>query len=176
MTRRRTLRAIAAVSLTFAAAACGGSTPPADPTTSGPTTTSRASESPTPCATVAPGPAPLCAPVNDGGTADVTDQGAAVELTVEAGPGLIFSPTYVKVAPGAEVTVTVVSGQAQGDFAGDHSFTILSLDVSEVVHPGETKTVTLELPDDEAYLPFYCVIGGSQGHQAGGMQGAFYFD
>jgi hypothetical protein len=155
-------------------AACGGSGTSSDPTTSSTPATTTAG--PTPCAETADGPVPLCAPVNDGGTVDLTDQGTAVELTVEAGPGLLFSPTYVKVAPGAEVTVTVKSLQKQGDFAGDHSFSIRSPEVSEVVLPGETRTVTFELPEGEPYVAFYCAIGGSQGHEPAGMRGAFYFD
>jgi hypothetical protein len=170
-------RVFAIAVLMISAAACGGAEP--ETAASSPSASPSPSPSPSPeaCATVAPGPVPLCAPVGDGGTVDVTDQGSSVELTIELGPGMKFSPTYVEVAPGAEVTVTVKNLQKQGDFAGTHSFSIESLEVSEVLNPGETSTVTFELPTDEPYVQFFCAIGRSHGagHQAGGMQGAFYF-
>lgn len=162
---------LALIALILSTAACGGSTPRTTPTTS-----TSPSPSPTPCDTVAPGPVELCGVVNDGGTADVTDQGRVVALTLETPNGFRFSPTYVKAEPGAEVTVTLVNTSDPHAFGSVHAFTILSLDVSEVVDPGETVEFTFDLPEGEPHVPFLCTIGGPQGHQAAGMQGAFYFD
>jgi plastocyanin len=165
----RTLSAFAALSLTIAAAACGGSAPPPAPSTPAATTVS-----PTPCPTIAPGPVELCGVVNNTGEADVTDQGSSVELEIETPPGFTFTPTFIKASPGAEVTVTLVNTQEEDELGSLHTFTISSLDLSQTIRPGETQTITFTLPADEPFLPFFCAIG-SGGHRTAGMQGAFYF-
>jgi plastocyanin len=158
--------------LLLSAAACGGSSnPESTPTTPG---TTAASVSPTPCATVAPGPVELCGVVNNAGQADVTGQGADVELRVTT-PGFRFDPTFIKVTPGAEVTITLVNLSEAAQIGSTHSLTIDALQVGEVVKAEETKTFTVTLPTEGESVPFYCAIGGSQGHIAAGMQGAFYF-
>jgi hypothetical protein len=132
--------------------------------------------SPTACASIASGPAPLCAPVNEAGEADVTDQGADIELEMVV-PGLRFSPTYIRAQPAAKVTITLRSTQASMEFAAHHTFTIDSPTVNQAIGPGQTSTLTFVLPSGQPYVPFYCAVGGSavSGHRAGGMQGAFYF-
>lgn len=152
--------------------ACGGSPTDSLPSPPASGTTTTASPSRSPCEEEAKGPAPLCEPVNDGGMADVTAQGSSVELEMDQGPNLIFHPTYVKITPGAEVTVTVTNRQKVGDFSPNHSFTIDELEVHELLLPEETRTVTFTLPDDVEFVRFYCALAG---HEAGGMQGAFYF-
>jgi plastocyanin len=169
----RPIRGLFASVIWVGAVACGGSTPATPPTSTVATTTPTAS--PSPCATVAPGPAPLCAPVNDGGRADVTDQGSSVALEIET-PGMRFTPTYILAEPGADVTVTLVNTQTA--IFTVHTLHIDSLNEGALVDPGETATLTFTLPTDVAFVPFYCAAGGrgpGEGHRGLGMQGAFYF-
>lgn len=128
---------------------------------------------PSVCPTIS-GPAPPCAPVNEAGRADVTDQASNVALRMETRVGLVFSPTFIRPRPGAKVTVTLVNTLKSTDFSSTHTFTIDSLKVNEALGPGETKTITFVLPAGEAYLFFYCAVGGSRRHRPAGMQGAFY--
>lgn len=102
-------------------------------------------------------------------------QGASVELTIETPPpGLAFSPTFIKVEEGAEVTVTLMNTWEGSGPQTIHSFTIESLDVAPVIRPGETMEVTFSLPADEPYVAFLCTVAAGA-HLRSGMQGAFYF-
>jgi plastocyanin len=112
--------------------------------------------------------------VNVAGQADVTDQGATVALRITT-PGLKFSPTYVKATPGATLTITLVNPLTVTDFGNHHTFTIDALGVKVDLPPEAHETVTIALPSDGVAVAFHCSVGGSAGHTAGGMQGAFFF-
>jgi plastocyanin len=75
-----------------------------------------------------------------------------------------FDPTFLKMAPGAKVTVTVDN---KGSYK--HNFSITSLNVNEDIEPGKSATVTFTLPSSGA-VAFFCEY-----HKSSGMQGAFFF-
>ena len=93
---------------------------------------------------------------------DLLEPGKSLVLTVELGDSY-FSPTYVKVDPGAEVSVHLVN-----DGATEHTFTIDSLSVDQTLAPGEESDASFTMPDSNA-VRFYCRF-----HAASGMQGAAY--
>ncbi|HEX6325726.1 MAG TPA: cupredoxin domain-containing protein [Jiangellaceae bacterium] len=130
-------------------AGCGGT---AEQSSTGEHTTA---ESP------APAPVSLEGIVTDHGVRDMSGT-KTVELTVELGDSY-FSPTYVKVDPGAEVSVHLVN-----DGATEHTFTIDSLSVDQTLAPGEESDASFTMPDSNA-VRFYCRF-----HAASGMQGAAY--
>jgi plastocyanin len=101
--------------------------------------------------------------VMDVGHLDDTKQGGNVVLTMEAGDDY-FSPTFIKVAPGATITLTITNtGVSQ------HNFTIIGRPVNVPLNtPGASRTVTFTMPLTGS-LTFFCSY-----HKAVGMQGAFY--
>jgi plastocyanin len=99
--------------------------------------------------------------VNDEGTDDL-GSGMTATLELDAGDNA-FSPTFVKAAPGAKVTVRVTnSGSAS------HTFTIEGTSIDEELEAGATAEAEVTVPDDGA-LEFVCRF-----HGAAGMRGAFY--
>jgi plastocyanin len=108
-------------------------------------------------------PVKLQGKVNAKGSKDVTSSGATAELEVEA-DDFYFGPTYVKTAPGAQLTVKLHNEGEQ-----THTFTIAGLNVDERLAPGDERTVEVALPASGGGVRFYCTIHGGQG-----MQGAFY--
>jgi plastocyanin len=123
-----------------------------------------------PMALVAPGasatlaakskpPVKLSGKVNNKGTADAT--GGTIELDQS---DFSFSPTFVKIPAGAtSLTVTVKNmGQHQ------HTFTVSSQKIDKVLNPGESVTVTVNVPGPGA-IGFSCRF-----HKSQGMQGAFF--
>ena len=102
-------------------------------------------------------PVALEGTVNNKGTATLSS--GALTITQE---DFSFSPTFVKAGAGATVAITLKNaGQNQ------HTFTIDSLSVDQVVQPGQTATVNLRLPAG-GNVAFYCRF-----HKGSGMQGAF---
>jgi plastocyanin len=87
-----------------------------------------------------------------------------VHVTISMGE-LSFYPTWVKVQPGALVTVTL--DNTTSPFP--HNFTIDSLSVRKTIASGHKATATFTLPSSGP-VRFYCSL-----HIARGMQGAFYF-
>jgi hypothetical protein len=69
--------------------------------------------------------------------------------------GLSFSPHHVHGNMGDLVVVTLVGSAEQ------HSFTIESLGVNEVLMPNATRTVRFRAPPTEI-APFYCRFHGSE--------------
>lgn len=116
------------------------------------------------CSSSGATPVPMDGAVVHKGTQDDTAQGATVATTVQMGDDW-FSPTFIKVSPGATLTVTV---QETGDVA--HTFTIdgQSVDVA-LSRKGSVKTVTVTGPVDGHPVVFYCKY-----HRSSGMQGAIY--
>jgi plastocyanin len=104
-------------------------------------------------------PVKLPGKVNNEGTAVATSD--SVELDQR---DFSFSPTFVKIPPGAtSLTVTVKNmGQTQ------HTFTVPSQKIDKVLNPGDSITVTVNIPGPGA-LNFYCRF-----HKSQGMQGAFF--
>ena len=126
-----------------------------------------ATPSPTVTASPAPPPLPVAleGQVNNTGTRDLTASGASVALEVQM-LDFSFTPTFIKVAPGANVKLSLKNG---GTLA-DHTFTIDSLAVDRQIKPGATDEVVIQLPQSGAFR-FYCRF-----HAERGMQGAFFFN
>lgn len=126
-----------------------------------------ATPSPTVAASPTPPPLPVAleGQVNNTETRDLTASGASVALEVQM-LDFSFTPTFIKVAPGANVKLTLKNG---GTLA-DHTFTIDSLAVDRQIKPGATDEVVIQLPQSGAFR-FYCRF-----HAERGMQGAFFFN
>jgi plastocyanin len=90
------------------------------------------------------------------------------KITIEA-DDYYFKPTFDKAKPGSNVTVSLKNeGKTQ------HTFTIPSLGIDQVLDPDQKATVNVTLPTDGA-LGFYCRFHGPSGTQGDlGMQGAFF--
>ncbi|HVL52569.1 MAG TPA: cupredoxin domain-containing protein [Actinomycetota bacterium] len=125
--------------------------------------------SPVPTVDESPSPPPppieLEGTVNHLATVDLTGSGAAVELDM-ALTDFAFNPTFVKVAPGANVRLALKNA---GELA-DHTFTVDSLGVDRQLKPGEEAEVVVQLPAEGAFR-FYCRL-----HVDRGMQGAIFFN
>jgi plastocyanin len=102
-------------------------------------------------------PVTLEGTVNNKGTTTLSS-GA---LTVTA-QDFSFTPTFVKASAGATVAITL-----KNDGQNQHTFTIDSLSVDQVVQPGASATVNLRLPAGGT-VAWYCRF-----HKGSGMQGAF---
>lgn len=124
------------------------------------TATTEANATTAPDATT-PAGVELSGPVNDKGSADISDAGATPSIDIEADDSY-FEPTFIKAAPGATVTVKV---ENEGDTA--HTFTIDGA-VDQQLEPGDEATVTVDVPESGS-LRFFCDF-----HSGMGMQGAFY--
>jgi len=156
--RPRTVVAALAITLAFVAAGCGssGGSDASD-------TTAKGSDASTTAASGSTGaPVKLDGTVNDEGTKDISGDGDKAELEMELDDN-DFSPTYVKAAPGATVTVEL---ENKGD--NPHTFTLDDGSLDKKLDPGEKATVEVTVPDDGS-LRFSCDY-----HGAMGMQGAFY--
>lgn len=116
------------------------------------------------CSSGPPGPISLPGAVVNKGTSDATAGGQSATVTVSTGDDW-FSPTYVKVAPGAKLTVHLVDNGSSS-----HTFTIDGQHIDIVQdHKGQKNTVTVTMPANGSPIDFYCKY-----HRSSGMQGAFY--
>jgi plastocyanin len=102
-------------------------------------------------------------------TGNTTNKGtkdlSGSEIEVEA-DDFYFSPTFIKGgAPGAKVTVKL-----KNEGKNPHTFTSAALGVDEQVNAGESKDLTITLPQSGA-TEFHCRFH----QQSNGMQGAFFF-
>lgn len=104
-------------------------------------------------------PVKLSGKVNNKGTATAT--GGMVEIDQS---DFAFSPTFVKIPSGTtSLTVTVKNmGTTM------HTFTVPSQNIDKVLSPGDSVTVTVNVPGKGA-IAFFCRF-----HKALGMQGAFF--
>ena len=104
-------------------------------------------------------PVELQGTVNDeGGIGEVSNSEIEMELD-----DFYFGPTFAQTEGGNPVTVSLFNeGETQ------HTFTIDSLDVDEVLQPDATVEVEVTLPESGA-VRYYCRFHADQG-----MQGAFY--
>lgn len=133
----------------------------------GTATASNRAQSPSASAVVAPTSTAVALPalkgtVTDKGHADEVAKGANVAVDVDAGDDY-FSPTFIEVAPGASVTVTV-----KDTGSSPHTFTIAGTTVNLVLSPGQSGTATFVAPATGS-VTFFCTY-----HQSLGMQGAVY--
>lgn len=64
-----------------------------------------------------------------------------------------FAETEVKVDPGTKGELSFTN---EGET--DHTFTVDPLEVDVTASPGQTESVSFEVPDDDASFPFYCKI------------------
>ncbi|HWD09985.1 MAG TPA: cupredoxin domain-containing protein [Actinomycetota bacterium] len=116
------------------------------------------------CSSGPPGPVSLPGAVINKGTADVAAAGQNATVTITTGDDW-FDPTFVKVAPGARLTVHLVDAGTV-----THTFTIDGQHIDVVQdRKGQKDTVTVTMPADGKPVDFYCKY-----HQSAGMQGAFY--
>lgn len=152
MIRRVTACLVLAGTTALALGACGGSSGSSKASTTG------GSDK----ATATAAPVALTGKVTAHGSKDLAGRGATANLEIEAND-FSFGPTYVKVTPGAKVTVALTNtGKAE------HTFTIDALGIDENLKPGQKATVQVNVPRD-GMLQFHCKF-----HEAMGMQGAFY--
>ena len=107
-------------------------------------------------------PVTLNGETNKHGSKDVS---AKTTATVEMGQhDYYFSPTFVKVRPGEQLTIKVKNeGKSQ------HTFTSSALGVDKTVDPGKKATVKVTIPASGGAIQFHCDF-----HEVMGMQGAFY--
>ena len=154
MSRSQFIHAAAVVLLVAAGCSSGSTTEKGS---------SRPSTKPSPCvAKQVPITFPQC-PINEIGAAkDLTAQGDNVTVDLISGDA-VFDPTFIKVQPGAKVTVRMKTGIIL------HDFHITALNVHHTGQLEKTTTFSFTLPEAGPVL-FYCGL-----HLAGGMQGAFYF-
>jgi len=104
-------------------------------------------------------PVKLTGKVNVAGTGTATNGTVAIQATDFA-----FNPTFVKVPAGTtSVTVNLTNAGTH-----QHTFTMPSQNVDQVLNPGQSATVTVTVPKSGA-LMFYCRF-----HRQLGMQGAFF--
>jgi plastocyanin len=114
-------------------------------------------------------PVPMSGRVIEKARLDDTAKGAEVTVAIDSGDDY-FSPTYIKVAPGAHVTFDITN---TGSIA--HTFTIdpSSINSTHVDRSfgrkGDTATVSVVAPAAGQALVFYCKY-----HREAGMQGAVY--
>ena len=146
-------RVAALILLLVLASACSSSKPSAQGSSPSP--------SPSQCIGKAV-PISFPCPLTEFGNKDATGQGLNVTLKMDAGESG-FDPTFVKVKPGARVTVMIDPGSL-----GPHTFTIDG-GVNQAVPANKVTTVTFTLPTTGPVV-FYCIP-----HRSAGMQGAFYF-
>jgi plastocyanin len=106
-------------------------------------------------------PVKLSGSTTNKGTKDLT----GTEVTLEQ-DDFYFNPTFIKGGtPGATITVHV-----KNEGKNPHTFTSAALGVDQQVNAGETKDVTVTLPQSGA-AEFHCTFH----QQSNGMQGAFFF-
>ena len=91
--------------------------------------------------------------------------GAAATLEIVMAD-FAFNPTFVKLAPGTNLTLKLTN---PGGLA-DHTFTLDALGIDRQLKPGEQADLVVQLPASESFR-FYCRL-----HVEKGMQGAFYFN
>jgi uncharacterized cupredoxin-like copper-binding protein len=92
---------------------------------------------------------------------DGNGNGNGGSTTIET-PGMSYDPDSFTIAAGEDHEVTVDNTDGQW-----HTFTIDDLDVDLEVEPGESDSVTLNVPDAGEY-EFYCTVPG---HRESGQVG-----
>ena len=75
-----------------------------------------------------------------------------------------FSPTFIQIPAGTTSLTVTVKNMGQNE----HTFSVPTQKIDKVLNPGESKTVTVNVPGPGA-IAFYCRF-----HKSKGMQGAFF--
>lgn len=114
----------------------------------------------TPAATSTRSPLPAA---NDQRTIDVSTRGSTVDVTIEA-DGLAFKPTFVKVAAGQTLRLTLSN---PGNTL--HTFTITSPAINEQLRTASAPTTITVTAPAGGDLPFFCRL-----HAHVGMWGGFF--
>jgi len=151
----RTRLVVVLAVLGLAAAACGKSSNAGAGNTSSPTVSPSSGT-----------PVSLSGKVTNKGTKDLTALGSTVHFTLEAdndGGDYYFSPTFLKITPGAKITV-----ELENEGSTEHNFSITALGINQDLEKGAKKTITVTMPSDGA-LNFFCEY-----HHQLGMQGALF--
>jgi plastocyanin len=104
-------------------------------------------------------PVKISGKVNNDGIGTATGGNVSIALTEFA-----FNPTFVKVPSG----VTSVTVNLQNTSTVEHTFTVPSQNIDQVLNPGQSATVTVSIPKKGA-TTFYCRF-----HRQLGMQGSFF--
>jgi len=142
---------------TLGLASCSGAS-----TTATTPAASSASDSGSSTAAVNAPPVSLAGTVNDHGTKDLSGSGTSADLSLEIDDNY-FSPTFVRVAPGATVHVEI-----ENEGTRQHTFTIDGTSVDTELSPGSKATVDVPV-GSSGTVAFYCRF-----HHNGGMQGALF--
>ena len=107
-------------------------------------------------------PVTLDGKVNNKGTKDISKK-KFTSLEIEA-DDFYFSPTFVKVKPGAKVRITL-----KNEGSTTHTFTSSGLSIDQQVSAGKSAKFTLTVPSHGTAFQFHCDF-----HEDMGMQGAFF--
>lgn len=110
-------------------------------------------------ASAAGAPVSLPGQTNDKGSGDATSGSLEVEAD-----DFYFEPTFIKVTPGATVTLTV-----KNEGSTTHTFTSAALGVDQAVEAGKEADVKVTVPSSGLPVEFHCRF-----HQSQGMQGALF--
>jgi plastocyanin len=106
-------------------------------------------------------PVSLNGTVNAHGSKDAS-QSSSATVSVKEGD-FFFSPTYIKVKPGAKLTLKVKNvGHVT------HTFTSGALHVDKTIRPGKSTTINVTM-SATGTMQFHCAF-----HEGSGMQGAIY--
>jgi plastocyanin len=100
--------------------------------------------------------------VNAKGTKNISGSSTAT-LELEQDDNY-FKPTFIKVKPGEQVTITV-----KNEGTSTHTFTSATLGFDKTLSPDASATVTVTIPSTGTAFQFHCSI-----HQSMGMKGAFF--
>jgi plastocyanin len=107
-------------------------------------------------------PVTLTGKVNVHAKKDVSGSAkATIELEQD---DFYFSPTFIKVQPGEQLTLKV-----KNEGSTDHTFTSSILNVDKTLSSDTSKTIKVTIPTTGTVFQFHCDF-----HEAMGMQGAFY--
>jgi plastocyanin len=123
---------------------------------------SSGSSSTTKAAKTAAAPVTLSGKVNNKGTKNVSTKGSTATVDLDL-YNFYFEPSFVKVAPGQKLTITL-----HNEGSVPHTFTAPSLNIDKELQPDAKTTVTVTMPMSGT-VPFYCRF-----HKDNGMQGAMY--
>jgi len=88
----------------------------------------------------------------------------AIEASLSAKGGLVFSPTVLTGSPGQTITVTISNPRRRDTERVGHNFRIDELGITAEVPYGQTAVVTLTLPQSGS-LRCYCGYHASQNQQ-----------
>jgi plastocyanin len=103
-------------------------------------------------------PVKVSGKVNNHGTKSA--KGGSIEIEQD---DFYFGPTFVKAKPGTTLTVELKNeGQAE------HNFSVTGQNIDQNVEPGQSVTVTVDVPASGNLL-FFCKF-----HQSLGMQGSIF--